>query len=480
MMSRYPCQPLALRAVLSSVMSEYNVVNDSVVVSGITQDSRFIAAGDVFCCVRGETFNGADYIVDAISAGAVAVVVDTVVPDVPAHIAVVTVPDVRQFLGPFASAIFGHPSRSLRMVGVTGTNGKTSTTSMIASVLEAEGMSTRVIGTLSGERTTPEAIDLHATLRKWVNEDVSAVVMEVSSHALVLHRVDGIMFEVAVFTNIGRDHLDFHKTEEAYFAAKARLFSSSLAKVGVVNTDDPKGSLLNDAAPIPMVGFSRHDAHDISLAVDHVAYSWNGLSLRIPMGGEFTLMNSLAAVTAAHALGVSRESVTQGLLTMTPVPGRFEPITTTLGFGVIVDYAHTPESLQSVLVSARSMCAGRLIVVFGCGGNRDHGKRPLMGAIAEANADRVIVTSDNPRLEDPHRIINDIFQGISTTAGHCSQEVDREIAIASAISEAERDDIVVIAGKGHESTQDIAGVLHPFLDADVARKYVAQREETTK
>lgn len=477
-MSRYSCRPAQLSELLASVRSEYTATNDHVMVSGISQDSRSLTTGDVYCCVRGETFNGTEFIADALAAGAVAVVVDTDVSGIPDHIAVVTVPNVREFLGPFASSCFGHPSHSLRMVGVTGTNGKTSTTSMIASILKADGVATQTVGTLSGERTTPEAIDLHAALRTWVDDGVSAVVMEVSSHALVQHRVDGIMFEVAVFTNIGRDHLDFHKTEEAYFAAKARLFSPELSRQGVVNIDDPKGSLLNDAAPIPMISFSRNDAHNISLAVDHVAYVWDGISLRLPMGGEFTLMNSLAAVTAAHVLGASRESLVEGLLSMTPVPGRFEPVATSLGFGVIVDYAHTPESLESVLASARELCAGRIIVVFGCGGHRDHGKRPLMGAIAEERADRVIVTSDNPRDEDPHRIIDDIFQGITPTATHCSREVDRERAIASAISEAGRGDIVVIAGKGHESTQDIAGVLHPFLDADVARKYVTQREET--
>jgi len=293
-MSRYSCRPAQLSELLASVRSEYTATNDHVMVSGISQDSRSLTTGDVYCCVRGETFNGTEYIADALAAGAVAVVVDTDVSGIPDHIAVVTVPNVREFLGPFASSCFGHPSHSLRMVGVTGTNGKTSTTSMIASILQADGIATQTVGTLSGERTTPEAIDLHAALRTWVDDGVSAVVMEVSSHALVQHRVDGIMFEVAVFTNIGRDHLDFHKTEEAYFAAKARLFSPELSRQGVVNIDDPKGSLLNDAAPIQMIGFSRNDAHNISLAVDHVAYVWDGISLRLPMGGEFTLMNSFA------------------------------------------------------------------------------------------------------------------------------------------------------------------------------------------
>ncbi len=244
-MSRYSCRPAQLSELLASVRSEYTATNDHVMVSGISQDSRSLTTGDVYCCVRGETFNGTEFIADALAAGAVAVVVDTDVSGIPDHIAVVTVPNVREFLGPFASSCFGHPSHSLRMVGVTGTNGKTSTTSMIASILQADGIATQTVGTLSGERTTPEAIDLHAALRTWVDDGVSAVVMEVSSHALVQHRVDGIMFEVAVFTNIGRDHLDFHKTEEAYFAAKARLFSPELSRQGVVNIDDPKGSFKN-------------------------------------------------------------------------------------------------------------------------------------------------------------------------------------------------------------------------------------------
>lgn len=479
-MSRYACAPVTLSSLLDSVDMPVDVSRSDVVISGVSQDSRIIEPGDMYCCVRGENFDGHSFINDALAAGARALVVDSPDVQVPDDIAVVTVADVRSFLGPLASAFFHHPSRSLRMVGVTGTNGKTSTAIMIGSLLTATGAHVKVMGTLTGVRTTPEALDLHAQLRAWVNESVDVVVMEVSSHALVQHRVDGIIYDVAVFTNIGRDHLDFHGTEEAYFAAKAILFAPNHARCGVVNLDDPKGSLLNDVSPIPLTTFSKSDASNVVLSVNEISYTSQGLSITVPMGGEFTLMNSLAALATGRTLGVSDVDLQEGLRCLQPIPGRFESVPNELGLGVVVDYAHTPESLESLLVSARRVCRGRLILVFGCGGNRDAGKRPLMGGVASALADYVIVTSDNPRHEDPDRIIDEIFSGVPNSATHVSRESDRARAIASAISSAERGDIVVIAGKGHESTQDIAGVLHPFLDADVARQCLAQREETTE
>lgn len=479
-MSRYACTPVTVSSLVDSVDMPAEVSQPTVVVSGISQDSRSITHGDMYCCVRGESFDGHSFISEAIAAGAVALVVDSPIASVPSTIAVITVPDVRTYLGPLASAFFHHPSRSLRMIGVTGTNGKTSTALMIGSVLTASGADAKVMGTLTGARTTPEAIDLHAQLRAWVDESVNSVVMEVSSHALAQGRVDGIIYDVAVFTNIGRDHLDFHGTEEAYFSAKAQLFASNHSRCGVVNVDDPKGSLLNDAAPIPMTSFSHSDASSVVLTVDDISYTWNGLSINVPMGGEFTLMNSLAALTTGRILGVSDDALQEGLRLLQPIPGRFESVPNALGIGVVVDYAHTPESLETLLVSARRVCEGRVILVFGCGGNRDAGKRPLMGSIASSFADHVFVTSDNPRHEDPARIIDDIFSGVPNSATHVSRDSDRAAAIASAISSAQRGDIVVIAGKGHESTQDIAGVLHPFLDTGVARQCLAKREETTE
>lgn len=475
-MARYPFAPVSLSGLIDASAVEGRLVGDDVTVSGITQDSRTVGRGDLFCCVRGATFDGHDYAAAAVAAGASALLVDR---DVDVDVPVVRVEDVRSVLGPVASAALGFPCRSLTMVGVTGTNGKTSTATMLGSMLDAAGRRCEVLGTLTGERTTPEAIDLHARLAGCVSRGVEAVVMEVSSHALVLGRVNGIVFDAAVFTNLGRDHLDFHGTEEAYFAAKASLFSPQRSRTGIVNIDDPRGSLLAAAAPVPMVPFSVDDAVDIEMSDDRVSYSWNGIDLTVGMGGMFTVMNSLAAATAARVIGVPDRAIAEGLSTMKPVPGRFEPVANDLGFGVVVDYAHTPESLRALLESARQVTRGRVIVVFGCGGDRDAGKRPEMGRVAAASADEIIVTSDNPRGEDPASIIDQVCGGITDSGVPVEREVDRERAIASAIFRARRGDIVVIAGKGHEATQETAGVLHPFSDVDVARSHLARRKETT-
>ncbi len=479
-MARHSCLPQTVASVLSQIDVFADVLNGDVPITGITQDSRDVQPGDLYCCIRGERFDGHSFVEQAISSGAVALLVDQDLSTVPPHISVIRVNDVREFVGRFAAALFRYPSRSLKMVGVTGTNGKTTTTAMIASILEASGQRVQQMGTLTGVRTTPEAIDIQAQLRTWVNDGVQCVVMEVSSHALVQHRVNGIVFDVSVFTNIARDHLDFHGTEEAYFAAKAMLFSEDLSRCGVVNTDDPKGLLLKDAMAIPMVEFSVSDARNILMSVDHVSFEWRGAQVWVPMGGSFTVMNSLAAATAAEALGLDINVIAAGLRRLNGVPGRFESVPSSCGFDVIVDYAHTPDGLSLLLNSVREICTGRVIVVFGCGGNRDSGKRPLMGQIAAQLADVVFVTSDNPRNEQPEAIIDDICGGISPSEVTISRVVERAKAIESAISEARRDDIVVIAGKGHEATQEISGVFHPFSDVEVAQKFLNLRKETTE
>lgn len=479
-MARHSCSQQSVAEILRHASLQAIVTHEDVMVSGITQDSRHVQPGDVYCCIRGEQFDGHAFVQAAVESGAVALLVDTDIAEVPSHVSVIRVDNVREAIGSFAASLFGFPARKLTMVGVTGTNGKTTTTAMIASIVAAAGRTVEQMGTLTGARTTPEAIDLHAQLDTWVAEGVTCVVMEVSSHALVQHRVNGVTFDVAVFTNIGRDHLDFHGTEEAYFAAKAQLFSPQLSRCGVVNIDDPKGMLLRDAMTIPMFGFSVSDATNIRMGIDQVSYTWNGTEIVVPMGGSFTIMNSLAASTAASQLGISVDAIAAGLKDVSQVPGRFESIRNSLGVGVIVDYAHTSESLESLLASVRQVCGGRLIVVFGCGGNRDTGKRPIMGRVVSENADVVFVTSDNPRNEDPEAIINEIYAGVSTSRAQISRISDRAEAIESAIREARRGDIVVIAGKGHESTQEISGVFHPFSDVDVARKVLHQREETTE
>lgn len=479
-MARRSCSPRSLIEVLRDVPLSADVENGDTVVTGVTQDSRDVQPGDVYCCVRGQHFDGHMYVRDAVASGAVAVIADREVLGLAGDVTVVRVADVREFIGQFAASLFRHPSRQLMLIGVTGTAGKTTTTALIASIVAASGRPVRQIGTLTSARTTPEAIDLQAQLHDYVEAGVECVVMEVSSHALVQHRVKGAEFTVSVFTNLGRDHLDFHGTEEAYFAAKAKLFTPELSRHGVVNIDDPRGSLLRDAATIPMTGFSASDARVIDMGVDSVTYEWNNHTVSVPMGGSFTLMNSLAAATTAQVLGIADDEIVRGLASVTHVPGRFESVPNSSGIGVIVDYAHTPESLESLLVSVRQICRRRVIVVFGCGGNRDSGKRPLMGRIADTLADRVIVTSDNPRDEDPDVIIDEICAGLNTSSSRVSRIPEREMAIESAVRGAERDDIVVIVGKGHETYQEVSGEMHPFSDVDVAKKALQRREETTE
>lgn len=473
-MSRRSCPKQTISHLVASV--DATIRGDgSTIVSGLTQDSRSVQPGDMYCCVRGRSVDGHRFIPDAIQRGAVALLVDAPVENIPDDVSVVSVANVREVLGLVASTAFSHPASALTIVGITGTNGKTSTAEILASILRADGKKVSVFGTLTGERTTPEAIDLQGQLFDARNEGITHVVMEVSSHALDQSRVIGIEFAVGILTNITRDHLDYHGTEENYFAAKARLFEPGVSRIGVVNRDDLRGRLLFDVGAIPMRSYSRDDASDPVVMVSRVEFTWNGVDFSIPMGGRFTLMNSLAAITAADELGVSRESMVAGCASIEGVPGRFESVPNNLGIGIIVDYAHTPDGLAEVLTSARALSSERVIVVFGCGGNRDHGKRPLMGEVAHRLADVVIVTSDNPRTENPTLIIDDVVAGMPENHGAITI-IDRAEAIASAISTARRGDIVVVAGKGHEATQDIGGVLTPFSDVEVAQTIVKQRE----
>ncbi len=438
-----------------------------VLVSTVVYDSRLVVPGSLFCCLRGLHSDGHEFAAAAVDDGAAALLVDH-----PLGLPVpqIVVGDTRAAMGPLASAHFGHPSRSLLVVGVTGTNGKTTTTSLIAAVLEAAGTPTGVIGTLTGTYTTPEAPELHAQLARFLAEGKHAVVMEVSSHALALHRVTGTRFALAVFTNLGRDHLDLHGTVERYFAAKASLFEPSLSTRGVANVDDLHGRLLCDAAPIPMTGFSSNDMTGLVVTPTSHEYSWRGQHVRVGIGGAFNAMNSLAAATAAAALGLEPSVIAAGLRAAPAVPGRFEPVLAGQPFHVIVDFAHTPDGLREALAAARGAAdGGRVIAVFGCGGDRDREKRPEMGDVAATLADDVVVTSDNPRSEDPMAIINAIIEGVSAGyRDHVVIEPDRRRAFAQAFRIAHPGDVVVIAGKGHETTQTIGNTTLPFDDRAVA------------
>lgn len=456
---------------LSTGIGIERVVGDpKVAVTGITHDSRKVASGSIFCCISGATRDGHDFATSAVAVGAAALVVERPL-DLP--ITQVVVDDARAAMGHLASALYGDPSRAMSLIGVTGTNGKTTTTHLLAAILEANGRKTGIIGTLSGIHTTPESPDLQHRLAVMRDEGCTAVAMEVSSHALALERVAGCRFAVGVFTNLGRDHLDFHGTVERYFAAKAALFDGALTDVGVVNIDDVHGRLLLDSASIPMVGFGLADVSELVVTPTSHSYTWRGQRIDVALGAQFNVSNSLAAATAAAALGLTPEQIAHGLRSARPVSGRFEPVDAGQPFAVVVDYAHTPDGLEQVLTSARQVAdGGRVIVVFGCGGDRDREKRPEMGRVAAELADAVIVTSDNPRSEEPLDIVASITAGIPDDYRQSLMvvDVDRRSAIAAAFAAAQSGDVVVIAGKGHETTQTIGDEVRPFDDRLVARE----------
>lgn len=443
----------------------------------VTHDSRRVGPGTLFCCVVGEHADGHDFAAEAVAAGAVALLVQRDPdPDGPLRsVPQIVVDDVRAAMATAAVEVYRHPAERLRTVGVTGTNGKTTVVSAVAHVLSAAGRRVEAIGTLTGARTTPEAPDLQARLADLVSAGVTDVAMEVSSHALSLHRVDGVVFDVAVFTNLGQDHLDFHGTPEAYFAAKAQLFEAGRSRRGIVDVDDVHGRLLMDSAPPghPMVAVSVADAEPITSKVTGSRFMWRGRSVSCPLPGRHNVANALLAAEACAALGVEEDSIVAALEDLPVVPGRFERVDAGQDFGVVVDYAHTPDALEAVLVAARELGPGRVLVVFGCGGDRDATKRPRMGAVASEHADVVVLTTDNPRSEDPLRILEAVRSGCS---GDPLVEPDRRAAIAVALGSARPGDVVVIAGKGHEQGQEVAGVVTPFDDRLVAAELLASTE----
>ena len=445
-------------------------------VTAITHDSRAVTPGALFCCVPGATADGHEFAAAAVAAGASAVLCERALP---VDATQVVVPSVRAAMGPAAAAFFGHPSRRLAVAGVTGTNGKTTTTHLLAAVLRADGRPTEIVGTLSGPRTTPEATDLQARLAALADGGTTAVAMEVSSHALVQHRVDATWFEVAVFTNLSQDHLDFHGTLDDYFAAKASLFTPERVGVAVVNGDDPWGRRLLDAISVPTRPFTLADAVGLEVGPVSSTFSWEGQRVHVRLGGTFNVANALAAANAARELGAAPDAVAAGLSSVTTVPGRFETVDVGQPFTVVVDYAHTPTSLEQVLLAARRATAGdggRVLVVFGCGGDRDTGKRPAMGEVATRVADLAVLTSDNPRSEDPLAIIDAVRSG-SVRPEVLVVEPDRRAAIALALDRARPGDVVVVAGKGHETTQVTGESVVPFDDRDVVR---AELERTSR
>jgi UDP-N-acetylmuramoyl-L-alanyl-D-glutamate--2,6-diaminopimelate ligase len=458
------------------------VVGDPAVeISELAYDSRKAGPGTLFFCVPGEKVDGHDFGAQVVEAGAAALVVER---ELDLEVTQVVVPDARAAMAPLAARFWGEPTEKLRVVGVTGTNGKTTTAFLVREILEGAGVSCGLLGTVKQvvggveeavERTTPEAIDLQATFRRMLDGGDRVCAMEVSSHAMALHRADAIDFEVALFTNLTQDHLDFHADMEDYFRAKRKLFEAG-PSIAIVNVDDPYGRRL--AEEFESVTFSAegadadYSARDVSFdssgAEFAVALPAGEIAVRVGMPGHFNVANALGAFAVAEALGVEPETAAAGLAKAARVPGRFEPVDEGQGFAVLVDYAHTPDSLENVLRAARRITDGRLIAVFGAGGDRDRDKRPKMGRAGAELADLAIVTSDNPRSEDPVAIVAEVAAG-AEEAAELEVEVDRRAAIALALGRAEPGDTVVIAGKGHEQGQEFEGGRKvPFDDRDVA------------
>jgi UDP-N-acetylmuramoyl-L-alanyl-D-glutamate--2,6-diaminopimelate ligase len=449
-------------------------------ITGLHYSSSDVRPGGLFFCVPGFKADGHDFAPDAVERGAVAIVSER-----PLGLAVpeVVVQSARAAMGPAAARFYGDPTAKLRVVGITGTNGKTTTAFLTRAILARAGIQAGLLGTVKSivggveepvERTTPEGIDLQATFRRMLDAGDEACVMEVSSHALELGRAEGIRFACRVFTNLTQDHLDFHRDMEAYFMAKRRLFDAR--GPAVVNIDDDYGNRLADDVPEPVTySIERradYTAREVSFDPSGSSFTCDTpdgpIEVETRLPGLFNVQNALAAIAAARTLGVDLEAARAALAVADRVPGRFEPVDEGQPFTVLVDYAHTPEALDNVLRAARELTAGRVHVVFGAGGDRDRAKRPLMGRAAVALADRVIVTSDNPRSEDPHAIIEEIVAGAGQGV---EREPDRRRAIALALETAEPGDVVVVAGKGHEQGQEFEnGRKEPFDDAAVVRE----------
>jgi UDP-N-acetylmuramoyl-L-alanyl-D-glutamate--2,6-diaminopimelate ligase len=461
-------------------LASARVAGDAAIeVESLAYDSRKVQPGTLFFCVPGEKVDGHEFGGAAVEAGAVALVVER---ELDVDVAQVVVRDARAAMAPVAARFWGEPTEELRVVGITGTNGKTTTAFLAREVLEAAGVRCGLLGTVRQvvggveeevERTTPEAIDLQATFRRMLEAGDRACAMEVSSHALALHRCAATRFEAALFTNLTQDHLDFHGDMEGYFRSKRALFEMDPG-TSIVNVDDPYGRRLADE--FDCVTFSAEGreadlvAKDVSFDAAGARFSIDGLDLETRLPGDFNVANALGAFAVARAMGVDAGKAAAGLARADRVPGRFEPIDEGQDFAVLVDYAHTPDSLENVLRAARRLTEGRLIAVFGAGGDRDRDKRPKMGYAGGALADLAVVTSDNPRSEDPDAIVGEVLAGVENGAA-VEVETDRRTAIALAFERAAPGDTVVIAGKGHEQGQELEnGRKVPFDDREVARE----------
>lgn len=463
-------------------------------IKGIAYDSRHVRPGYVFVAIPGRHHDGAAFVEEAITRGASAVIAESPV-SVPRQVSFLRVPDAREALANISGVFYDHPSRRLDLIGITGTNGKTSTSFMAKAILERAGRAPGLVGSVCYEfggrsipaaRTTPEAPDLNAMLDQMLRAGCRSAVMEVSSHALHQKRVEGLAFDVAVFTNLTRDHLEYHGTMEDYAEAKALLFDQlDEGARAVLNVDDPFGRRLAGRTDWRAERISYGLADDAAVRAEDVRLNargsefravspWGTARVRLHLPGRYNVSNALAALTACGCMGVDLETMVQALDGVPMVRGRMEPVPNRLGFQVFVDYAHTDDALLNVLKMVREITTGRILLVFGCGGDRDRGKRPQMGAVAARYADHSYVTSDNPRGEDPQGIIREIAEGFGGAA-HYSEIPDRKNAIEQALEDARPGDTVLIAGKGHENYQEFSHTVIPFDDVEVARRIMEEK-----
>lgn len=495
---------MKLNALLKKIKNYKIEGSEDTEIFDIQYDSRKAGKGSLFVALKGEKADGNLFVPQAIEKGTVAVVTDSLdfgfrSSEYP--VVIIRVPDARDALAKISAAFYGEPALKLKLIGITGTNGKTTTSFIVESILKEAGLSPGVVGTINyryagkalpAPNTTPESLDLQRLFNDMVERGVKAAVMEVSSHALSQERVGGCLFDVAVFTNLTQDHLDYHITMERYFESKSRLFTAFIdeGKTAVINMDDPKGEGLSKRAVGRVIGYGVKNRgretniypKDIKLGVEGIegtlATPSGDIKIKSSLVGEFNLYNILAAVGAGVGLGLPVEAIERGIAALKNVPGRLERVDAGQPFTILVDYAHTPDALERVLSTIRELTDKKIITLFGCGGDRDRGKRPIMGGLAARYSDVVIVTSDNPRTEEPLKIIEDIKAGVTVVAGQGTVVrviPDRREAITEAIKEAREGDVVLLAGKGHEDYQIIGSEKIHFDDREEASKSVRRQ-----
>jgi len=477
---------MKLKNIFEQIEAQIPIEIEDLEIRGLHYDSRKIGQGDLFIAVPGFKVDGHSFLAQVREQGAAAAVVEQLNPNI--DLPQIQVSNARNVMAGLSANFYKQSLDSMRLVGITGTNGKTSCGFLIQSILEAAGYPAGLIGTIAyflkdksipAWNTTPEAIDLSGILDTMYKEGLQSAVLEVSSHALSLNRVDGLRFDAALFTNLSRDHLDFHQTEQDYFEAKSRLFNL-LKKdgVAVLNLDDPYGEKLAASVSGKMINFGFNDQADV--CIKNWQGDLSGLEIQLEIEnhiwtihskliGAFNVQNITAAVAVGYSLGIGQSEIIKGVENLQVVPGRLEVYPFANGVNAVIDYAHTPDALEKALQALRKVCKGKLIVLFGAGGDRDKGKRPLMGKAAEENADFCVVTSDNPRTEDAQQIINDILTGMKD-ASKRKVITNRREALSEAMHLAQGEDIILIAGKGHETYQDINGVKYEFDDAAILKE----------